>query len=208
MNLSGIYKIQSVIKPERVYIGSAIDISSRWRNHINSLKNKKHRNIKLQRHFNKYGEGDLVFKIILSCDKEDLLKVEQYFIDSYNPFFNICKVAGSNYGRKFSKKVRDKISKANKGRKISESHKRKISEANKGKKRTAEMREKLRLSHIGKNKYKHTEEHKKKVSEKMKGKKAWTKGFNNKYRGLKKDNSLDRYIEPESSTQDLKSRVA
>ncbi len=29
-NISGVYKIQSKIKPERIYIGSSVNINSRW----------------------------------------------------------------------------------------------------------------------------------------------------------------------------------
>jgi group I intron endonuclease len=100
MKISGIYKIQSKIKPEKIYIGSAVNITNRWRQHIHYLKNNKHPNKKLQNHYNKYGETDLQFSILLGCEKNDLLKIEQYFIDSYNPWFNNRPIAGSNLGKK------------------------------------------------------------------------------------------------------------
>lgn len=95
---SGIYKIQSNIKPERIYIGSAIHIPDRWAEHLRDLKKNKHHSKKLQYHYNKYGEVDLQFSVLLGCDKEDLIKTEQYFIDSYNPHFNMCKIAGNLMG--------------------------------------------------------------------------------------------------------------
>jgi len=98
--ISAIYKIQSLIKPERVYIGSAINIGNRWNIHLFKLRRKEHHSLKLQNHFNKYGEADLQFSILLGCDKEDLIKTEQYFIDSYKPWFNICQFAGSPLGSK------------------------------------------------------------------------------------------------------------
>jgi group I intron endonuclease len=98
--ITGIYKIQSAIKPERIYIGSGVNIQRRWWCHLSKLRNNKHENSKLQRHFNKYGEVDFQFSILLGCNENDLIKIEQYFIDSYNPFFNICKTAGSTKGRK------------------------------------------------------------------------------------------------------------
>jgi group I intron endonuclease len=85
MRISGIYRIQSKIKSERIYIGSAVDINDRWRCHLKDLRNNKHHSKKLQRHYDKYGEVDLQLSILLGCEKEDLLKTEQYFIDSYNP---------------------------------------------------------------------------------------------------------------------------
>jgi group I intron endonuclease len=100
--ISAIYKIQSQINPKRIYIGSAVNLNHRWLCHLSNLRNNKHHSIKLQRHFNKYGESDLQFSILLGCEKEDLLKTEQYFIDSYNPYFNVCKTAGSQLGMKRS----------------------------------------------------------------------------------------------------------
>lgn len=113
---SGIYQIKSRVKPERIYIGSAVNISNRWWRHLNHLKLNKHRNIKLQRHYDKYGESDFQFSILLGCDKEDLIKVEQYFFDSYKPWFNINMTAKSNFGRKFSEEHKRKISEGNKGK--------------------------------------------------------------------------------------------
>ncbi len=73
MKLSGIYQIQSKIKPERCYIGSAIHISNRWTKHLSELRLNRHHSRKLQLHYNKYGESDLQFSVLLGCEKEDLL---------------------------------------------------------------------------------------------------------------------------------------
>jgi group I intron endonuclease len=116
MNNSGIYKIQSKIKPRRIYIGSAIDIKKRWWHHLSELRLNRHINRKLQGHFNKYGEIDLQFSILLGCDKEDLIKSEQFFIDILKPSFNICSKAGSLLGFKHSIEFCKKQSKNRKGR--------------------------------------------------------------------------------------------
>jgi len=100
MKISGIYKIQSIVKPDRIYIGSAIDITVRWKNHLKLLRRNKHHSVKLQNHYNKYGEFDLQFLILLGCEKEDLVKIEQYFLDSYKHYFNICSKAYSSLGIK------------------------------------------------------------------------------------------------------------
>lgn len=139
MKISGIYKIQSELKPERIYIGSAININNRWQSHLKSLRINKHHSKKLQTHFNKYGIADLKFTVLLACDKDDLIKTEQYFLDSYNPYFNICKIAGSTLGFKFSEASKKKLSKASKGnkyclgRKVSQETRNKISDSKKGK---------------------------------------------------------------------------
>lgn len=139
MRISGVYQIQSKIKPERIYIGSSICIDNRWKSHLKALRKNKHHSLKLQRHFNKYRDIDLQFSILLVCESKDLIKVEQYFINSYKPYFNTCKIAGSTLGFKFSKESKEKLSllaMGNKrciGRAMSEEKKRQMSEERKGK---------------------------------------------------------------------------
>jgi len=67
MKISGIYKIQSKIKPERIYIGSANNIGKRRTNHLHKLRYGIHHAIKLQNHYNKYGVNDLIFETIEEC---------------------------------------------------------------------------------------------------------------------------------------------
>jgi group I intron endonuclease len=110
MRISGIYQIQSKINPDRIYIGSAININKRWNHHLSNLKSNNHHSIKLQNHYNKYGKEDLQFSILLECDKENLIRVEQYYIDVLNPYFNICKFAASVLGKKCSEATKKKIS--------------------------------------------------------------------------------------------------
>jgi len=93
-----------------------LDIAFRWHRHLCELKRQKHPNKRLQNHFNKYGEQDLRFSILLGCDKEDLIKIEQYFIDSYNPWFNICKKAGNTLGSKHTEKSKQKNREAHLGK--------------------------------------------------------------------------------------------
>jgi group I intron endonuclease len=115
-----IYKISSIIKPHRVYVGSAVNFKARKSVHISQLRSGKHHSKKLQRHFNKYGEGDIIFSVIESVDdKSFLIKREQFYIDAFSPYFNTCPTAGSNLGRKFgafSKERSIKQSKALKGK--------------------------------------------------------------------------------------------
>jgi group I intron endonuclease len=140
MKISGIYKIQAISKPERFYIGSAVNIHNRWLHHAQDLRKNKHHSKKLQRHYNKYGQSDLQFSVIIGCEKDDLLKNEQYFLDAYRPYFNGCITAGSSLGIKLSEEHKQKISTAhkgkpawNKGKKYSEATRRRISEVQRGK---------------------------------------------------------------------------
>lgn len=124
MKISGIYKIQSIVKPERCYIGSAVNIKSRWESHLRTLRNGKHHSLKLQRHFDKHGEEDLIFIIIEPCFPQFLICREQSYIDSLKPYFNICMIAGSSLGIHF--KIRQK-------KILSIEHKKNISIGNIGK---------------------------------------------------------------------------
>lgn len=109
--ISGIYKITSLCKPYRIYIGSASDIQRRWNTHICKLRSNKHVNKKLQNHYNKYGESDLQFSILLGCNKEDLTQIEQYFLDSCIHYFNICDKAANTLGYKHTEESKQKMRK-------------------------------------------------------------------------------------------------
>jgi group I intron endonuclease len=167
----GIYKIKSIIKPEKIYIGSTLDIKHRWNIHLSLLKRNKHHSIRLQNHINKYGLEDLQFSILLyGCQKEELLFIEQIFIDNYIPFFNICKTAGSQLGNKRNKETRLKLSLANKGKKTSDETKIKIGQFQLGNKNL-----------LG---FKHSEETKIEMSKNRKGIK----------RGIYKKHGVKSYI--------------
>jgi|YelNatPaOPRAMG01_1025707.scaffolds.fasta_scaffold37442_4 group I intron endonuclease len=175
MSKTGIYKIQSKIKSDKIYIGSAINIKKRWSYHLTDLKNNKHGNQRLQRHYNKYGESDLEFSVIIECSQETLIAFEQFYIDSLNPWFNICKIAGSTLGRKASFKTKLKLSESHKGKTTwikgknhSEETRKKIGEASRN--RVSGMKGK-----------KMTDIQIKKLSDAHKGQIAWNKGMKNCY---------------------------
>ena len=135
--ISGVYKIRSRSHLDRLYIGSAVDIQHRKNQHLCDLRKNQHRSIKLQRHYNKYGEDDLIFETIAKCQKEELIPqngiiwIEQVFIDAYKPYFNTAKFAGSQLGTKRTKESRLKMSNAHKGKKLSEEHKKSLAIARK-----------------------------------------------------------------------------
>ena len=182
MQPCGIYKIQSKLKPERFYIGSALKMNKRWNRHRYDLRRNKHGSIKLQRHFIKYGIDDLDFTIVEPCLPQFLIIREQYYLSKYMPYFNICMLAGNSLGRIVSDETRNKLSKAAKGKKLgpmSEEHRIKCGMAAKGKhwKLSDEKREKMRIraksdgrkmpNTLG---YKHTDETKMLMSKQRAGK--------------------------------------
>lgn len=172
---SGVYQIQSKIKPKRCYIGSGVNIVQRKSKHLRELKNNKHHSAKLQNHVNKYGIDDLDFSILEPCFPGGLIAKEQQYLDNLNPYFNICKKAGSVLGIKRTKEEIAKGAAKRRGRIVSAETRKKMSEAKIGKVGNRlgstvsdETKQKLREINIGK---KHTEEEKKFQSERQKGKK-------------------------------------
>lgn len=158
---TGIYIIKNIING-KYYVGSAINIKSRWITHKYNLNRNKHHSIHLQNAWNKYRPDAFFFETIQYCKKEDLISNEQYWInhfDSYKSGYNANPNAGSNLGRKFNN--RKKLF-GNKNPFF-------------GRKHSEETKQKNRESHIGKsgpNKGKvFSKEHCKKISEAKKGKK-------------------------------------
>jgi len=132
--ISGIYKIANKVTRE-VYIGSSVNICNRFRYHKSKLIKNCHDNDHLQKVFNKYGLESFSFEIVKTVnDKTELIKLEQHYIDTLSPKYNICKIAGSCLGVKHSKEHNLKISRNNarywKNKKRSKETKNKISTAN------------------------------------------------------------------------------
>ena len=170
--IQGIYRILNTITG-KCYIGSSINIKSRWGGHRASLKSGLSKNIKLLRAWNKYGESAFDFSVIeiVIGDKEELYKKEQFWMDFYNSVengYNICKAAGSvagitrsketrhkmsvaKIGKRPTDETREKISKTKTGVPMSEETRLKMSEIRKGMFPSEETREKLRKAQAGEN---------------------------------------------------------
>lgn len=113
-----VYKIISIIKPERFYIGSTVNLKTRINTHKHTFIHNKG-NVKFQNHYNKYGWDDLVFSIIEDNDFisfQSLIDREQYYIDTLKPYFNVRPIADNNKGVSCSVKTRLKIGCSNKGK--------------------------------------------------------------------------------------------
>ena len=85
--ICGIYYIEN-IKNYKKYIGQSIDIKKRWYLHEFELNNNSHHNQRLQNAWNKYGEENFEFKILLECKREELDLYEQYFIEKFNTYYD------------------------------------------------------------------------------------------------------------------------
>lgn len=160
-----VYMIFSIKNPERFYIGSTKDFKDRMNSHLWFLRKNKHHSGRLQNHYNKYGQDDLVFVVLKEYEifsKSELLLDEQRYLDYLNPFFNLCRIAGSragikisaehiqalvnsNKGRPVTQETRDKISRANKGRDFGELHRIRTGVASLGRKKSDASKKKQSL---------------------------------------------------------------
>jgi group I intron endonuclease len=95
-NKSGIYKI-TTLHNNLFYIGSALSLSKRMKDHRNDLKRNQCHVSRLQKIFNKYGEDDFIVSFLEIYDKrfelnsqehKGLLKKEEELIQSLKPKYN------------------------------------------------------------------------------------------------------------------------
>lgn len=107
-NKTGVYKIQSEING-MIYIGGSLNIGKRWWKHKDNLKKSIHPNYKIQEHSNHYGLDDLKFSILEFCLKDQLIEMEQLYINIFKPQFNISKFVGSSLGLKRTDETKIKM---------------------------------------------------------------------------------------------------
>lgn len=132
-NSSGIYIITNK-QTNKLYIGSCVNFRKRYSKHFTELRKNKHGNPHLQNAFNLYGEEAFEFHIIEECEKEDLINLEQKYLDKHNEceLYNIRKIAHSNLGLRASLETKQKMSIAGKNKEFTTEHKANISKAKKG----------------------------------------------------------------------------
>lgn len=131
---SGIYEIVNLVNGKR-YVGSAVDVPQRWREHRTMLKCTRHHSRHLQASWNKHGGNVFEFRLILRCAADRLIVEEQAEFDRRKPEYNICPTAGSTLGRPHGPETKAKIAASKIGLKMpprSDEHRRKLSESQKG----------------------------------------------------------------------------
>ena len=107
--ISGIYQIKNTLN-SKCYIGSAVNLKKRWRDHLRDLRRGEHFNHHLQVAFDKCEEEAFVFEILEDIEPENLIEREQYYFDTLNPEYNVAPIAGSTLGVLCSIETRAKIS--------------------------------------------------------------------------------------------------
>jgi group I intron endonuclease len=190
MRICGVYIIQNIIN-EHFYIGHSRDIEGRICVHSKSLERHCHHSKYLQRAYDKYGEDNFVYDILVACDESLLELKEQELIDKLHPQYNVNLIVSDPpmKGKHHSKEYKIGMSKRMLGNqyavgtKHSDEDRRKTSERMKGnkfnawagKKHSEETKKRMSLAQIGNQNSvgcwkgrKHSEETKRRMSESQK----------------------------------------
>lgn len=210
--MQGIYSIRNKVNDKK-YIGYSKNITDRWYNHKNYLRRGIHHSIKLQNAWNKYGEDNFIFDMLVEVEDINGIEIlEKEFIKKYDSYTNgyNCSEGGEGLpgyklsdetkqklsnlfkGRKISDEQKEQIRKTLTGRKHSDSTKKKISEIKKGnqiwlgKKHKQESKDKMARAKLGNTNWlgkHHSKETKSKLSQQMIGK-IWSSEEKAKLKGL------------------------
>jgi group I intron endonuclease len=148
----------------KMYVGSAVDLSRRLKDYYSSLKLKKWNNY-ISRALISYTHSAFSLSILEYIDisnldskniRELIFSREQHFFNLLSPVYNIQKIAGSSLGQKRSEATKALISKIKSGENHSlfgKFHKTEtkilISEALKGKIHSEETKAKMSIAKIG-----------------------------------------------------------
>jgi group I intron endonuclease len=116
--ISGIYVIVNKIN-HKYYVGSSNNIiNDRWYNHLMTLNGNRHSNHHLQRSWNKYGKDNFEFYVVEYANINDLLVVEQKYLDyaklQRERVYNQSFISGRI---EMTDEIRKKISMSQKGKK-------------------------------------------------------------------------------------------
>lgn len=130
-NNCGIYKIENKING-KCYIGQSINLWKRKGTHYWHLRRSSEDNRHLQSSYNKYGEDNFKFTVLLYCEPFELTRHETLLDDYYKNLglsYNARPCADSNIGVRYSEESKKRISESNKGKIVSEETKKKIRDA-------------------------------------------------------------------------------
>uniref|UniRef100_UPI002008ED24 hypothetical protein n=1 Tax=Exserohilum rostratum TaxID=1659837 RepID=UPI002008ED24 len=98
-NKSGVYLFINDVTND-LYVGSSINLSKRMVSHFYYANSDKIGTTMLIRAMKKYGLNNFSLGILEFCEKDaiECVKLEQKWIDHYEPSYNILKIAGSSFG--------------------------------------------------------------------------------------------------------------
>lgn len=203
--MSGIYEIVNLVNGKR-YVGSAVDLTQRWREHRSGLTRGKHHSRHLQAAWNKYGETSFAFRALMDCAPADLLREEQAEFDRRRPEYNICPTAGSTLGRPHSAETRRKIGSSKLGLKMpprSDEHRSKLSAVQKGKQISPEHMAALQAGRAG-----HVETQEQRATKAAAMKQAYAEGRHRRDRPPEYREKIAATLRGRSLSEDHKAKVS
>lgn len=86
MKNSGVYIVQNLIT-NKCYIGASTDLYNRLCDHKSKLRSGIHHNTHLQSSFDKYGECNFIFDVLVECHPDIIFSEENYWcnmLDTHN----------------------------------------------------------------------------------------------------------------------------
>ena len=129
----GVYGIHNVVTG-KWYVGSSLEMTKRWRRHLWELRNGRHHSPKLQRSYDKHGEGAFQLVILMECPEAELEAQETAAIqrfDSRENGYNVAREAKGGFmrGRKWPEATKAVRVEAMRGFRHTEESKARIKEA-------------------------------------------------------------------------------
>jgi len=105
----GVYALICTVT-QKFYIGSSVILGCRMLDYMQPAYLARRANSPVTRAIIKYGLNNFCFIVLETCEPEDVLKREQYWLNFLNPEYNLSPTAGSTLGVILSEETRNKIS--------------------------------------------------------------------------------------------------
>ena len=104
---SGVYKWTN-LDNGKFYVGSSVNLSIRLAQYYNINILTKYRSL-IHKALLKYGYSKFKLEILEYCQRKDVIKREQHYIDTLKPEYNILQVAGSSLGHTHTAETIEKM---------------------------------------------------------------------------------------------------
>jgi group I intron endonuclease len=130
-NQAGVYALICRIT-QKYYVGSSIKLGNRLLDYMQPAYLAKRENSPVTRAILKYGLQNFCFIVLETCKPDNVLDLEQSWLDLLKPKYNLSPTAGSTLGVSLSAETKAKISAAHLGKTLSAETRQLMSETRKG----------------------------------------------------------------------------
>ena len=152
MNYEGagyVYAIRNTVNGG-MYVGSTTAYKQRWGVHRSALRRGVHHSFILQKAWDKYGESDFEFKVLVVCPAENRIAYENMLMPLQR--YNVLRTAKEQLvrgGWTHSEEFKARMSLLRKGQPLSDAHRAALAEAARRRVYGAEFSEKARARQLG-----------------------------------------------------------